>query len=298
MPVVKPTPGTRVSLRYRLPSGSARPLTDVVGHVEQVEPTVLVRTKSGELVDIDPGAIVSVRELSHTPVRASEIRALEHAAALAWPGTEQHWHRGWFLRAGGGVTSRANSAVPLDMSAQIADLPAIVDWYRERGLPPWLALPERLLTIRTPGVKAHRVMVRPLDTTAPAPQAVALAPRPDAAWLAGYRREVPVDVLTAVVDGELTFASVAGRAVGRGAVTPAPDGTRWLGISSIRTADDSRRQGYARALCEALIAWGGAAGAQHAYVQVEVGNDPAIALYTAMGFRLHHHGHYLDARTL
>jgi ribosomal protein S18 acetylase RimI-like enzyme len=293
-----PTPGTRVSLRYRLPAGSAKPLTDVVGHVEQVEPTVLVRTKSGELVDIDPGDIVSVRELSYVPVRASEIRALEHAAACAWPGTEQHWHRGWLLRAADGVTSRANSAVPLDMSAQIADLPAIVDWYRERGLTPWLALPERLLPIRTPGVKATRVMVRPLDTPTTAPPAVSLAPRPDATWLAGYRREVPVDVLTAVVDGELIFASMADRAVGRGAVTATPDGTRWLGISSIRTAEGSRRQGHARALCEALLAWGAAAGAQHAYVQVEVYNDPAIALYTSMGFRLHHHGRYVDARTL
>lgn len=295
---VPPTPGTRVSLRYRLPAGSAKPLTDVVGHVERVEPTVLVRTKSGELVDIAPGDIVSVRELSYAPVRASEIRALEHAAALAWPGTEQHWHRGWFLRAGGGVTSRANSAVPLDISAQIGGLPAVVDWYRERGLPPWLALPERLLPIRGPGVKPTRVMVCPVATPGPVPSGVRLASQPDAAWLAGYQREVPVDILTAVVDGELAFAALADHAVGRGAVTPAPDGTRWLGISSIRTAEGSRRQGHARALCDALLAWGRAAGAQRAYVQVEVDNDPAIALYTSMGFRLHHHGRYIDARTL
>lgn len=297
MPVL-PTPGTRVSLRYRLPAGSDKPLTDVVGHVERVEPTVLVRTKSGELVDIVPDDIVSVRELSHTPVRASEIRALEHAAALAWPGTEQQWYRGWFLRAGGGATSRANSAVPLEMSAQIADLPAVVDWYRERGLPPWLALPERLLPIRAPGVKLTRVMVRPLATPCPLPPGVRLASQPDAAWLARYERKVPVDVLTAVVDGELTFASLAGHAVGRGAVTPAPDGTRWLGISSVRVAVDSRRQGHARALCDALMSWAATAGATHAYVQVEADNDAAITLYTSMGFRLHHHGRYVDARTL
>lgn len=299
-----PTPGTRVSLRYRLPAGSAKPLTDVVGHVEQVEPTVLVRTKSGELVDISPADVVSVRELSHTPVRASEIRALEHAAALAWPGTEQHWHRGWFLRAGGGATSRANSAVPLEMSAQISDLPAIVDWYRERGLPPWLALPERLLPIRTPGSKLTRVMVRPL-ASAPsvtpehrATPSVTLAPEPGADWLAGYEREVPVGVLTAVVDGELTFASVPGRAVGRGAVTSAPDGTRWLGISSMRVAGNSRRQGHARALCDALMNWGASTGATRTYVQVLADNDAAIGLYAAMGFRLHHHGRYVDANQL
>ena len=297
MPVL-PTPGTRVSLRYRLPAGSAKPLSDVVGHVEQVAPTVLVRTKSGEVVDIAPDDIVSVRELSHTPVRASEIRALEHAAALAWPGTEQHWHRGWFLRAGGGVTSRANSAVPLQMSAQIADLPAVVDWYRERGLPPWLALPERLLPIRSPGVKQTRVMVCPLASAPSWSPGVTLTSQPDAAWLAGYERQVPVDVLTAVVDGELTFASLAGHAVGRGAVTAAPDGTRWLGLSSVRVTVGSRRQGHARTLCDALISWGAAAGATRAYVQVEADNDAAIRLYTSMGFRLHHHGRYVDARTL
>lgn len=273
------------------------PLTDVVGHLLHVEPSVQVRTKAGELVDIDPADIVSVRELSHTPVRGSEIRALEHAAALAWPGTEQHWYRGWFLRAGGGVTSRANSALPLDISAQIADLPAVVDWYRARDLTPWLALPDRLLPMRTEGVDLTRVMVRPLEAAQARPT-VTLASRPDAAWLAGYQRDVPVDVLTAVIDGELTFATYEGRAVGRGAVTAAPGGTRWLGISSVRVAAEQRRQGHARAVCEALMSWGNAAGATHAYVQVLADNHPAIALYTSMGFRLHHHTRYVDARSL
>ena len=96
-------------------------------------------------------------------MRASEIRALEHAAALAWPGTEQHWQDGWLLRAGGGHTSRANSAVPLDFSATVAALPAIIGWYAERGLPAWLALPERLLPVRSLGagigIKNTKVMV-------------------------------------------------------------------------------------------------------------------------------------------
>lgn len=309
-----PALGSRVSLRYQLPLGSAKPLTDVIGHLEQREPTVLIRTKDGELVDVAPTDIVSVRELSHAPVRASEIRALEHAAALAWPGVEQHWLGGWLLRAGHGITSRANSAIPLDMSAQIADLSAVRDWYRDRDLPAWLALPERLLPIRTPGIKPARVMVRPLALPAtpppaipppatppnvtpaqPSPSSVTLAQQPDTQWRRTYERDVPLDVLTAVVDGQLTFATLPDRAVGRGAVTSAPDGTAWLGISSVRVAPAYRRRGHARAVCEALLSWGAEAGARQAYVQVEVDNPAAIALYTSLGFRLHHQTRYVTA---
>ncbi|MCA4725324.1 N-acetylglutamate synthase, CG3035 family [Mycolicibacterium fortuitum] len=287
-----PVLGSRVSLRYRLPAGSAKPLTDVIGHLERLEPTVLIRTKDGELVDIAPDDVVTVRELSHTPVRASEIRALEHAAALAWPGVEQQWSGGWLLRAGHGITSRANSAIPLDVSAQIAHLAVVRDWYRERDLPAWLALPERLLPIRTPGIKPARVMVRE-PAAAPTTPTATLAQQPDAQWLAIYERDVPVDVLTAVIDGRLTFATVSGCAVGRGAVTTAPDGTPWLGISSVRVSPAHRGQGHARAVCEALLAWGAESGARRAYVQVEVDNHAAIALYTTLGFRLHHQTRYV-----
>lgn len=288
--------GARVSLRYRLPAGSAKPMTDVIGHLERLEPTLLLRTKTGELVEVDPADVVSVRELSHVPVRTSEIRALEHAAALAWPGVERQWLGGWLLRAGHGVTSRANSAIPLEVSAQIADLPAVLDWYRARDLPAWLALPERLLPVRTPGIKPTRVMVRELPTgPVPARPTLTLAQQPDAQWRRLYEREVPVDVLTAVVDGMLAFATVSDCAVGRGAVTNAPDGTAWLGISSVRVSPTHRRQGHARAVCEALLTWGVEAGAGRAYVQVEVDNHAAIALYTSLGFRLHHQTRYVAA---
>ncbi|MED5814978.1 GNAT family N-acetyltransferase [Mycolicibacterium sp. 050232] len=303
-----PALGSRVSLRYRLPAGSEKPMTDVIGHLESLKPTVLIRTKDGALVDVAPADIVNVRELSHAPVRASAIRALEHAAALAWPGVEQQWLGGWLLRAGHGVTSRANSAIPLGVSAQIADLSAVRDWYRARDLPTWLALPERLLPIRTPGIKPARVMVRelpelpatpatPPDVTPaqPSPPSVTLAQQPDARWLRVYERDVPVDVLTAVLDGALTFAAVPDRAVGRGAVTSTPDGTPWLGISSVRVSPVHRGQGHARAVCEELLAWGAGTGARQAYVQVEVDNHAAIALYTALGFRLHHQTRYVAA---
>lgn len=292
-----PPVGSRVSIRYRLPGGTAHAMTDVIGEIQTVDPVIVLRTKSDGLVEVSPADVVAVRELSVVPVRTSEIRALEHAAALAWPGTEQHWQDGWLLRAGGGYTSRANSAVPLDFSATVEALPPIVDWYRQRGLPPWLALPERLLPIRADGIKHTRVMVTDL-TDAESDPAVALSSTPDAAWLTGYERDVPAEVLTAVVDGEVVFASLATAAVGRGAVTTAPDGTRWLGISAVHVGADQRRQGHARRLCLALLGWGAEQGATRAYVQVLSENSGAVMLYHSLGFRLHHHHRYVDARSL
>src|SRR5258708_5159641 len=98
--------------------------------------------------------------------------------------------------------------------------------------------------------------------------AVAIAARPDDEWLRLYRREVPVDVLTAVVDGEVAFATSRGAAVGRGAVTESPDGTRWVGLSAVHVVEEARRRGLARELCGALSAWGAERGATRAYVQV------------------------------
>lgn len=288
-----PVLGSRVSIRYRDADGGH---TDVIGYLGARAPLIAVRAKDG-VVEIRPDDVVAVRELSAVPVRNSQIRALEHAAGMAWPGTEQHWQGGWLLRAAGGHTSRGNSAVPLAMSCSVADLPGIVDWYADRGLPPSLALPERLLPLRAAGINHTRVMVRDLEEV-PLSAGVGVSGAPDAGWLACYRRDVPPAVLTAVVDGEVGFASVGDVAVGRGAVTTAPDGTRWLGIAAVRVAESARRRGQARAVCAALQHWGVERGAQRAYVQVLEGNRPAVTLYTALGFGLHHHHRYVDARVL
>jgi ribosomal protein S18 acetylase RimI-like enzyme len=293
-----PALGSRVSVRYRLSPGDTSATTDVIGVLEAVAPALLIHTKSDGVVEVAPDAVIAVKEIPYKPVRTSEIRALEHAAALAWPGVEQHWLDGWLLRFGHGATSRANSAVPLGFSATLGALPGIVEWYRERGLSAWLALPERVLPVRAAGVKPARVMVRDIADPAPAPADATLRSVPDAGWLTCYNRDVPLDVLTAVVDGEVTFASVAGAAVGRGAITGAPDGTRWLGISSVRVEPAARRRGHARRICQALVAWAAEHGAQRAYVQVLTDNDPAIALYMSTGFRLHHSHRYVPAEQL
>jgi N-acetylglutamate synthase len=284
-------------VRYRLPAGSVPPLTDVIGHLEAIGPILRVRTKRGDVVDVAAAHVVAIKTLAAAPVRTGDIRNLEHAAALAWPGVEQRRLGGWLLRFGRGSTRRANSAVPLDVPTG-SDVSAIIDWYADRAVAPLVAAPDRLFRI-PPGVPidAENLLMTG-DVTTRRPSDVAIAARPDDEWLRLYRRDVPVDVLTAALDGEVAFAMSAGAAVGRGAVTESPDGTRWIGLSAVHVVETARRRGLARELCEALLAWGAERGATRAYVQVLADNTAATRLYESMGFSVHHRSRYVDARSL
>lgn len=293
-----PPVGTRVMIRHRLPAGSVPPLTDVIGHLLRTEPTLAVRTKRGDVVAVSLDEVLVIKALTDAPVRTADIRRLEHAAALAWPGVEQEWVGGWFCRFGYGSTRRANSAVPLDFSAS-TDLAAVAKWYADRSMAALLSLPDRLVPApaHAPTEAENLVMASDIDP-GPSADGVSLAAHPDDQWLRIYDRDVPVEVLTAVLDGEVTFATIAGVAVARAAVTDAPDGTRWLGLSALKVADEHRRHGYARSLCTALLGWGAEHGAQRVYTQVLADNASAIALFESMGFRLHHRSRYAGLDSL
>lgn len=293
-----PAPGTRVSLRYLLPAGSLPPHTDVVGHLVAAGPTVRVRTKRGDVVDIAAADVLAVRVVPEVPVRTGEIRNLEHAAALGWPGTEQQWLDGWLLRYGLGSTRRANSAVPLRFTSH-AEIVATAHWYASRGVPALISAPDRLFRVPegVPVDAENLVMASDLSGAAPASEMV-LSDRPSESWRAVNRRDVPDDVLTAVVDGDVVFGELAGAAVGRAVVTEAPDGTRWVGLSSVHVSEDARRRGLARALCAGLLDWARGRGATRAYVQVVSENTAAQALYESMGFVVHHRSRYVRAEDL
>lgn len=295
-----PAPGTRVSLRYLRPAGSQPPMGDVIGQLVEVGPRVQVRAGDGQLHEFRLSDVLYVRRLTDRPVKNSQIRSVEHAAALAWPGLEQHWLDGWLLRAGRGVTLRANAAIPLDMYARADTIPAIIDWYAQRGLTPRLAVPERLLRLPE-NVDAEcetRTMVRDTADTRADSGDVALAPRPDEAWLDCYARDVPVEMLTAVLDGQVMFARIAGTAVGRAAVTAGPDGQRWVGLSEVRVAADQRRTGQGATVCAALLAWGREQGATQAYAQVRSDDPTAFDFFSSIGFAAQHHSRYLTATAL
>ncbi|MEB3049989.1 GNAT family N-acetyltransferase [Mycolicibacter sp. MYC123] len=270
-----PEVGVRVSLRYLRPPGSEPPMGDVIGHLVEAGPRVRVRSADGTVHEFRQTDVLYVRRLTDRPVKNSAIRSVEHAAALAWPGSEHQWLDGWFLRAAPGADLAANSAVPLDMFAHTNTIPAIIDWYAQRDVPPILAVPERLLRLPEdlPAVHQTRTLVRDL--------AVETTP--------------PTVTLTVLADSEVAFAWIAGVAFGRGAVTEGPDGTRWLGVACLRVAEGSRGQGHGRAICAALQAWGADRGATRGYAQ---SGTEAFGFFEAIGFAGQHRTRYLDARTI
>ncbi|MGC5162313.1 N-acetylglutamate synthase, CG3035 family [Rhodococcus sp. DT1] len=311
-PAVPAVPlGSRVVLRYRLPAGYSHPMTDVIGELVSMEPVVAVRTADKRLVQVSPSAVVAVKQIAARPVRTSEIRSLEHAAAAGWPGLEQAWIDGWFLRAGGGFTGRANSATPIGAPGTVAD-PAdpevrarLRDWFAARGLPLRLLVPDRLARIPQGWPTGDRVVVMGADLeNVPLPEGpvpVAVAGEPDEEWLSLYRNGTvpPVGqaVLGAVAAGTLGFGRIGAPgqpplAIGRAAVTHAPDGRRWVGLSAVEVAPEHRRRGLGTLLCGSLLAWARDAGATHAYLQVHDENVAARTMYRELGFVDHHHYTY------
>ncbi|WP_063060206.1 N-acetylglutamate synthase, CG3035 family [Nocardia sienata] len=306
--------GERVVVRYRLPEGSSPPLTDVIGEVVETNP-LTVLAADGHPVLIPAASVVALKSLAPRPIRTSEIRALETAAAFGWPGTESAWIDGWLLRAGHGYTRRANSAVPIGDSngpARITPdtLHRIGAWYAAQGLPLQLALPDRLATV-PPGWNSwgetHVLGIDLENFVLPqGPSMVRIAPEPDIAWLeihryrgdepSGHSATVPLpEVLSAVHDGQLGFASLGlpnPIAIARGALTTASDGRRWVGLTCVAVVAAHRRHGLAALVCGELLRWGRDRGATHAYVQVEAGNVDALELFGELGFVDHHSYRY------
>ena len=302
----EPTVGDRVVMRYRLPPGSPPPMSDVIGELISLEPPT-VRGGHGQIVRVSAERVVALKKLAVRPIRTSEIRALEHAAADGWQPLEQEWVDGWLLRAADSFTGRANSAVPLDESADLSSLPAIRRWYSDRGQRPLLMLPDRMSPIPDGWHTWDEVVVLAADIDnlvlpPDGPAMVTVDDAPSDRWLSlyTYRGTRPPRwanrMITQVRNGIVGFGHLSGPeqtiAIARGAVTTAPDDRVWVGLTAVEVAEQHRRRGLGSLICGEMIKWGRSAGATHVYLQVAADNEAAIALYGSLGLIEHHRYRY------
>jgi len=249
------------------------------------------------------------------PVTTISIENLEHAAAAGWRACEQERLGGWLLRAAGGFTGRANSALaagdpgmPLSAAAQ-----EVCSWYAARDLPPVIAVPyppglpsasrlDRELAELGWTVRADAATVMTADAEVVAEQAgmaggatVELDAAPDTEWLARYHYRgqqlppVAVKLLTSAPWQAFGSVRSGGETIAIGRVAHAGD---WAGLTAIEVDPRFRRQGLATVVTRALSAAAAGRGASKIYLQVTDGNAGARELYRRLGFTDHHGYHY------
>lgn len=303
--------GKRVSVRRLTGVADGHPtFADTVGVLASWDAGVVyVTRKSGETVRIVESTLVAGKVVPPAPARRGlavprvTAEELEEIASRAWPAGETERLGDWTLRAAGGFTRRANSVLvagdpgmPLD-----AALAHAVRWYGERGLTPWLQVPDS--SPHAAGIDAAG-WIREADTlirTAPLAPLTSLPDAPadlgqvrlsrdvDTAWLAAYHRtgELAEAALKVVSGGpSVWFATMPG-AIGRAVV----DGP-WALFGAVEVEPRHRRRGLASALMGALARRAYEEGATAAYLQVEADNAGARALYDRLGFTDHHGYHY------
>jgi len=227
-------------------------------------------------------------------------KVLEPLADDAWPARERARLGGWRLNASSGRSMRINACWPLEAPDRHPE--AAIDvaeaWFVERGLPPRFKLTdgltaptdlaERLVARGYASCKQTQVMLGPTGGEGDA--AIRVTNAPDAAFEAVFTasagdpedgRErlealsrIPPPARFGRLDVDGAPAAIGCAAIGGG----------FVGVFGMRTAPDHRRKGLARRILRALLAEGGALGAERAWLQVESDNAPAIALYADEGF--------------
>jgi GNAT superfamily N-acetyltransferase len=305
--------GYRVAVLLIAGSRNDRPVfSEALGYLAAADATGLTVLTDRGPVQIP---LAHVYQAKRVPERRrpkrSDIVAVEHAGSLAWPPAETGHLGEWLLRAAGGWTGRANSALALGDPGR--SLPEAVEqvrrWYAARGLPPRITVPlpvsarvhDFLDECGVPGSSTVLVQTAPLTAVLARAQPVnrqpaelAAVPAPDwLAMVAEFKGKLPPAAMRVLTGPALVrFASVRASdgsllAIARGAVT----GHR-LHLGLVEVAPHARRLGLAQHLLRKLASW--AAGlplpdaAYTAYLQVEEANEPAVTLYAKLGFTTHH----------
>jgi len=238
------------------------------------------------------------------------VASIERATLDAVPPAAREEVGPWLVALDAGPVGRAHSAAPLVHAPEAAD-PAHRDGiercFARQGLAPVYRLPAlpafepfrrslegdgftaskpaRVQRCEVAGLLASLSLSR----TAEGPHAVQLQTAPDAAWGAVFMGQgfdpvdarLRLDLLGRAGNAVFATALREGRAVAVGAACLAQG---WLGIHAMRTAPDHRHQGLARSILLALARQARQRGVGRAFLQVETGNAPALALYRAVGF--------------
>ncbi len=253
---------------------------------------------------------------------AVSIEDLERVCHDLWRASDEASLGEWVLRAEGGVTGRANSALVVGDPGCSADdaLAGVRAWYGARRLQPYLQVPGPLgveaaehpigaaavqqgmsASVPVLVMTAARIEVLDVGTAVSVPDGVRLdvARVADDRWLDAYvgsKNQSPRHVahsraLLASAPDQVfgTYVGPAGEVLGIGRVAFSPG---WAGVMGVWTAPHMRRRGLASSLIGRLLT-AGDTSTRAVVLQVESTNGAAIAAYRRLGFTVHHQYAYL-----
>ena len=236
-------------------------------------------------------------------IAQTEIKAIEDLSLNAWPSHQMQLYDGWILRYSSFYTHRTNcveqigiSQIPVEEKIRYCE-----EIYRRWNTPCIFKITpltdpafDAVLAARGYTVQ-HETLVMRCDLARcggfAAHGDVRLEHRISDEWIDALFtiKQNPTVVhlkivpsMYAAIPKDVRCVSIrqAGRIVATGLGILDRE---YIGIYAINVDAAFRRRGFARKICETLIAEGRKAGAEKAYLQVVADNAPAIALYHSLG---------------
>lgn len=293
--------GRRVVVRHRVGDKQS----DAVGELSADGPDLVVRTRRGP-VRVARSAVTAVRAVPPAPPRRASLAAitgLDGLCADAWPALVDEPLGAWRLRAAGGFTARANSALAVGDPGipTAAALTRVREFADRHGIAPRVQAP-----VGSPWDKAVAAEGWVLDVGHAAGSTVSvqvadLAQLPDGpqvdegepteAWWRLVLGGPPSPAQRHVLGpgGHLVLRA-EGRTVAAVRAMVVED---HLHVSVLAVDPAARRRGHGTALLGAAARWGRARGARWGVLQVAVHNAAALALYARSGWTEHHRYRYL-----
>ena len=298
--------GKRLSIRLHEASGGYR---DIVGILES--PSTL-RHKDGREITFSQNEIAIYREIIPIPLRAGKgaplsmrIIELEKLLNSTWSATEQIMHGQWLLRASGKYTMRANSVLPQgappfgepdkNIDEAIKD---VLIFYAVRDLEPIFHLPLPLYEELANYLLAHgwkeklRAQVQVIDISASeihSDLVLEVSTTCNSEWLSVQGDEKLLNLM------DKTSARYYILKKNNNPVAVLRAGIRddWAVISRLFVKPEYRGLKLSQELMLLAFEDLHSAGITKAALQVDVSNEPAIALYKSIGFRKHHEYSYV-----
>jgi N-acetylglutamate synthase len=231
------------------------------------------------------------------------ITELEKLSMDAWPSLQTMTYDGWILRFSDGYTKRANSSNPLYGGVLKVDekIDKCEKLYSEGRLDTVFKLTTASQPPGLDGILATRgyslesaSAVETLDLndiSGPNEPGLLLSSDVSDEWLSAFgqmsglderRRLTAKQMLLSIVPKKcLASASNDGKIVACGMAVLQRD---HVGLFDIITHGNFRRLGYGRRLTLGLLQWAKEERAKLAYLQVALSNEPALRLYSNLGF--------------